>query len=152
MSSGATGGSTIKFHRVIKAPPERVYRAFVDPRARVKWLPPHGYVGEVQSSDARVGGTYKMSFTSMTSGQTQRFGGTYTEMKPGERLRYTDRFDDPNLPGEMATTVTFKKIQGGTDLTITQEDVPAAIPAEMCYVGWQESLNQLAVLVEAEVP
>jgi uncharacterized protein YndB with AHSA1/START domain len=144
--------STIRLHRVFSAPPERVYRAFVDPAAKAKWLPPYGFTCTVHHMDAKVGGTYKMSFTNFTSGKSHSFGGKYLELKEGERIVYTDRFDDPNLPGEMRTTVTLKKVSVGTELSIVQEGVPAAIPAEACYLGWQESLEQLVRLVGPEIP
>jgi uncharacterized protein YndB with AHSA1/START domain len=144
--------STIQLHRVLAAPPERVFRAFTDPDARARWLPPNGFTGKVHQSDLRVGGTYRMSFTNFTTGSSHSFGGTYVEIVPGERLRYTDRFDDPNLPGEMQVTVVFRKVSVGTDLSITQEGVPDVIPAESCYLGWQESLTQLRMLVEPEIP
>jgi uncharacterized protein YndB with AHSA1/START domain len=144
--------STIRLHRVFRCPPDRLYRALIDPRAMVKWSAPHGYVAEVHSSDARVGGSYRMSFTNLSTGATHAFGGTYAEMVPGERLRYTDTFEDPSLPGTMGVTITLKKVIGGTDFTLVQEGVPDAIPAEMCYMGWQQSLAMLADLVEAEVP
>lgn len=144
--------NTIRLHRVLKAPPERVYRAFLDPGALVKWMAPHGFTGTVHSMEARVGGGYRMSFTNFSTGSSHTFGGTYTELKPGERMRYTDKFEDPNLPGEMQMTVTFRKVLCGTELTIVQEGVPAVIPPEMCYMGWQESLTQLAQLVEPEIP
>jgi uncharacterized protein YndB with AHSA1/START domain len=143
---------TIRLHRVIKCPPARLYAAFLDPRAKVKWMPPHGFVGEVHSIDPRVGGSYRMSFTNLGTGATHTFGGTYVELTPGEKLRYTDKFDDPNLPGEMSVTIMFKPVMGGTELTIVQEGVPEVIPAEMCYLGWQESLSLLAALVEPEIP
>lgn len=143
---------TIRLHRVMKCPPERLYRAFIDPLAMVKWNAPHGFVAQVHSIDARVGGTYRMSFINFNTGAAHSFGGTYVEMVPGERLRYTDSFDDPNLPGQMSMTITFKKVLCGTELSITQEGVPDVIPAEMCYLGWQESLSMLKQLVEAEVP
>jgi len=146
------GTNTIRLHRVLRATPERVYRAFLDPDAMVKWLPPNGFTGKVHSMDAKVGGGHKMSFTNFTTGQSHSFGGTYIELMPNERIRYTDKFDDPNLPGEMQVTVTLKKVSCGTDVNIVQEDVPEAIPAEMCYLGWQESLVLLAKLVEAEIP
>jgi uncharacterized protein YndB with AHSA1/START domain len=136
---------------VLKAPPERVYRAFLDPDAMVKWLPPNGFTGKVHKMDARVGGSHKMSFTNFTTGQSHFFGGEYQELVPSERIRYTDRFDDPNLPGEMQVTMTLKKVSVGTELTIVQEGIPAAIPTEACYLGWQESLMLLAKLVEAEI-
>jgi uncharacterized protein YndB with AHSA1/START domain len=130
---------TVRLHRVLKAPADRVYKAFLDPEAMVKWLPPHGFTGKVHSMDARVGGGYRMSFTNFSTGKSHSFGGTYVELVPGERLRYTDRFDDPNLPGEMNVTVTLRKVIGGTELNVVQEGIPAVIPAEMCYLGWQES-------------
>ena len=144
--------STVRFHRVLRSPPERVYRAFLDPDAKAKWLPPNGFTGKVHHSDPKVGGTYKMSFTNFTNGQSHAFGGTYTELVPHERIRYTDRFDDPNLPGEMHVTVNLRKVSVGTELTIVQEGIPDAIPAEACYLGWQESLTLLAKLVEAQIP
>jgi uncharacterized protein YndB with AHSA1/START domain len=144
--------STIRLHRVFAAPPARVYKAFIDPEAKAKWMPPNGFTGKVHHMDARVGGTYKMSFTNFTTGSSHSFGGTYTEMVPGEKLRYTDKFDDPNLPGEMHVTVTFKKVSCGTEVHITQEGVPDVIPAEGCYLGWQESLALLKMLVEPEIP
>jgi uncharacterized protein YndB with AHSA1/START domain len=144
--------STIRLHRVLQAPPERVYRAFVDANAMAKWLPPNGFTGQVHQLEAKVGGTYKMSFTNFTSGKSHSFGGKYLELTPNERLRYTDRFDDPSLPGEIETTVTLKQVGVGTELNIVQEGVPAVIPAEACYLGWQESLKLLAQLVEAEIP
>ena len=144
--------NTVRFHRVLKAPPERVYKAFLDPEAKVKWLPPHGFTGRVHSMDARVGGGYKMSFTNFTTGKSHSFGGTYQELVPNERLRYTDRFDDPNLPGEMQVTITLKKVLVGTELNIVQEGIPDVIPPEACCLGWQESLELLAKLVEAEIP
>ena len=143
--------NTVRFHRVLRATPERVYKAFIDPDAMNKWLPPNGFTGKVHSMDAKVGGSFRMSFTNFTNGQSHSFGGEYLEMVPNERLRYTDRFDDPNLPGTMNVTVTFKKVSVGTELNITQEGIPAIIPAEACYLGWQESLTLLAKLVEAEV-
>ena len=143
--------STIKLHRVLRAKPERVYRAFIDPDAMAKWLPPNGFTGKVHSIDAKVGGTYKMSFTNFTTGQSHSFGGKFLELVPNERLRYTDRFDDPNLPGEMQTTVTIKQVSVGVELNVVQEGIPDAIPAEACYLGWQESLTLLTKLVEAEI-
>lgn len=143
--------STIKLHRVLRANPERVYRAFLEADAMSKWLPPYGYTCKVHEMDARVGGTYRMSFTSFATGQEHSFGGEYRELVPSEKLRYTDRFDDPNLPGEMITTVTLKPVSCGTELNVVQEGVPDAIPPEMCYLGWQESLAQLARLVEPEI-
>ena len=144
--------NTIRLHRVLQAPPERVYRAFTDAGAMSKWLPPNGFTCIVHHLDAKVGGTYKMSFTNFTTGNSHSFGGQYLELKPNELLRYSDRFDDPNLPGEMMTTVTLKKVSVGTELNIVQEGVPAVIPAEACYLGWQESLMLLAKLVEPEIP
>lgn len=144
--------NTIRLHRVVQAPPERVYRAFLDAGAMCKWLPPNGFTCQVHHLDPRVGGTYKMSFTNFTTGKSHSFGGEYLELMPNERLRYFDRFDDPNLPGEMQTIVTLKKVSVGTELNIVQEGVPAAIPAEACYLGWQESLTLLAKLVEPEIP
>jgi uncharacterized protein YndB with AHSA1/START domain len=144
--------NTVRFHRVLKAPPERVYKAFLDPEAKVKWLPPHGFTGRVHSMDAKVGGGYKMSFTNFTTGKSHSFGGTYQELVPNERLRYTDRFDDPNLPGEMQVTITMKKVSVGTELNIVQEGIPDVIPPDACYLGWQESLELLSKLVEAEIP
>jgi uncharacterized protein YndB with AHSA1/START domain len=144
--------STIRLHRVLKAPTDRVYRAFLDAGAMAKWLPPNGFTCQVHHLEATVGGTYKMSFTNFTTGKSQAFGGEYVELTPNERIRYTDRFDDPNLPGDMHTTVTLKQVSVGTELNIVQEGVPAVIPAEACYLGWQESLTQLANLVEPEIP
>lgn len=144
--------NTIRLHRVLKAPPERVYRAFLDPAAMCKWLPPHGFTGQVHHLEAKVGGTYKMSFTNFSTGNSHSFGGEYLELTPNERIRHTDKFDDPNMPGEMQTTITFKKVFCGTELNIVQEGVPGVIPAEACYLGWQESLRLLTQLVEAEIP
>ena len=144
--------NTIRLHRVLKAPPERVYRAFLDPAAMCKWLPPNGFTGQVHHLEAKVGGTYKMSFTNFSTGNSHSFGGEYLELTPNERIRHTDRFDDPNLPGEMQTTITFKQVFCGTELNIVQEGVPGVIPAEACYLGWQESLRLLTQLVEAEIP
>lgn len=144
--------STVRLHRVLQAKPERVYRAFLDPDAKVKWLPPHGFTGKVHHMDARVGGSYKMSFRNFTTGSSHSFGGKYVELVPNELLRYVDSFDDPNLPGEMNVTVTLRKVSVGTELNITQEGIPDAIPAEACYLGWQESLTLLAQLVEPEIP
>jgi uncharacterized protein YndB with AHSA1/START domain len=146
----ATG--TVRLHRVLRATPERVYRAFLDPDAMVKWLPPHGFTGKVHHMDARVGETYKMSFTNFTTGHGHTFGGTFLELMPHERIRHTDSFDDPNLRGEMQTTISFKKVSMGTEVHIVQEGIPEAIPLEACYLGWQESLTLLRQLVEAEVP
>ena len=143
---------TVHLHRVLRAPPDRVYRAFVEPSAMVKWLPPHGYTAEVHHVDVRVGGGVRMSFTHFASGQRHSFGGDYLELVPGERLRYTDTFDDPNLPGTMTTTVTLRPVACGTELSIVQEGIPEMIPVEMCHLGWQESLALLSLLVEAEVP
>jgi len=143
---------TIRLHRVLRASPERVYRAFLDADAKAKWLPPYGFTCKVHSMDARVGGTYKMSFTNFSTGHAHSFGGEYRELVPSEKIRYTDRFDDPNLPGEMQTTVTLTKVSCGTELNVEQQGVPEAIPVEMCYLGWQESLAQLARLVEPEIP
>ncbi|HEY5814115.1 MAG TPA: SRPBCC family protein [Terrimicrobiaceae bacterium] len=144
--------NTVRLHRVLRATPEKIYRAFLDPDARVKWLPPNGFTGKVDHLDAKVGGTYKMSFTNYTTGKSHSFGGTYLELTPHERIRYTDKFDDSNLPGEMQTTIILKQVFCGTELNITQEGIPVAIPAESCYLGWQESLTLLAKLVEAEIP
>jgi uncharacterized protein YndB with AHSA1/START domain len=144
--------STVQFHRVLRSTPERLYRAFIDPDAMVKWLPPNGFTAKVHHMDPRVGGTYKMSFTNFTSGGSHSFGGEYLELVPHERLRWTDRFDDPNLPGQMTVTVSLKKVSVGTEIRIVQEGIPDAIPAEACVLGWQESLALLARLVEAEIP
>ncbi|HEY0550951.1 MAG TPA: SRPBCC family protein [Verrucomicrobiae bacterium] len=144
--------NTVRLHRVLRAAPERVYRAFLDADAMAKWLPPNGFTAKVQHLEAKVGGTYKMSFTNFSTGSSHAFGGTYLELKPNELLRYTDKFDNPGLPGEMITTVTLKKVFCGTELHVTQEGIPAVIPAEACYMGWQESLILLAKLVEAEIP
>jgi len=143
--------NTVRLHRVLRAPPERVYRAFLDADAKAKWLPPNGFTGKVHESDASVGGRYRMSFTNFSTGQSHGWGGTYTELVPNERIRYSDRFDDPNLPGEMTVTVTFKAVSVGTELNVMQEGIPDAIPAEQCYLGWQQSLVLLGKLVEAEV-
>jgi uncharacterized protein YndB with AHSA1/START domain len=143
--------STIRLHRVLRATPERIYRAFLDPDAKAKWLPPNGFTGKVHHSDARVGGSYKMSFTNFTTGKSHSFGGQYVELTPHERIRYTDKFDDPNLPGAMQVTVVLTKVSVGTEVNITQDGIPDAIPAEFCYLGWQESLALLAKLVEAEI-
>lgn len=147
----ATNTNTIRLHRVLRATPEKVYRAFLDADAKAKWLPPNGFTGKVHHQDARVGGTYKMSFTNFSTGRSHSFGGEYRELVPYERIRYTDKFDDPNLPGDMQVTVNLKKVFGGTELNIVQEGVPAVIPAEACYLGWQESLRNLAKLVEPEI-
>lgn len=144
--------STIRLHRVLRAAPERVYRAFLDPDAMAKWLPPYGFTGNVHQADVRIGGSYRMSFTNFTTGKSHAFGGKYLELLPHERIRYTDKFEDPNLPGEMQTAVTLKKVSCGTEVSIVQEGVPDVIPAEACHLGWQESLAQLAKLVEPEIP
>ncbi len=144
--------NTVRLHRVLRATPERVYRAFLDADAMAKWLPPNGFTAKIHHLDARVGGTFKMSFTNFTTQKSHSFGGTYLELVPGERLRYTDQFDDTNLPGEMVTTVTLKQVFCGTELNVVQEGIPAMIPAEACYLGWQESLVLLGKLVEAEIP
>jgi len=143
---------TIRLHRVLRAAPERVYRAFLNPDAMVKWLPPHGFTAKVHHMDPKVGGTYKMSFTNFTTGKGHTFGGTYLELIPNERIRYNDQFEDPNLPGQILATIELKKVFCGTEIHITQEGVPAVIPAEACYMGWQESLTLLAHLVEPEIP
>ena len=143
--------STIRLHRVLRAAPEKIYRAFLDADAMAKWSPPHGFTGKVHQLEAKIGGTYKMSFTNFTTGKTHSFGGKYLELVPQERIRHTDIFDEPNLPGEMQTTVTLKKVSCGTEVSIVQEEVPAAIPPEGCYLGWQESLILLAKLVEPEI-
>jgi uncharacterized protein YndB with AHSA1/START domain len=140
--------NTVRLHRVLTAKPEKVYRAFLEPDAMARWLPPNGYTGKVHHLDAKVGGTYKMSFTNFATGQSHSFGGEYRELVPQERLRYTDRFDDPNLPGEIQVTVSLKRVSVGTELNILQEGLPDAIPLEMCYLGWQQSLQNLAKLVE----
>ena len=144
--------STVRLHRVLRAPPERVYRAFLDADAMSKWLPPNGFTGKVYHMDPRVGGTFRMSFTNFATGQSHAFGGAYLELVPNAKLRYTDVFDDPNLPGEMQTTVSLAAVSCGTEVNIVQEGIPAAIPPEACYLGWQESLVLLAKLVEAEIP
>ena len=144
--------NTIRLHRVLRAAPERVYRAFLDPAAMCKWLPPNGFTGTVHNMDVKVGGTYQMSFTNFTSGKSHSFRGRYVELTPHERIRYTDTFDDPNLPGEMHVAVTLRQVSCGTELSIVQEGVPDVIPAEACYLGWQESLTLLAKLVEPEIP
>lgn len=148
--AAATG--TVHLHRVLKAPPERVYRAFLDPDAMAKWLPPHGFTGKVHEMDATVGRGYRMSFTNFGTGQAHSFGGTFLELTPHQRIRYTDQFDDPNLPGKMQVTVELKKVMTGTEVAIVQEGLPPQIPAEFAYLGWQESLMQLANLVEPEIP
>ena len=144
--------NTVKLHRVFKTTPEKLYKAFLDPAAMCKWLPPNGFTGSIDHVDARVGGTYKMSFTNFGTGSSHSFGGEYLELVPNEKIVNTDRFDDPNMPGEMITTVTFKAVLAGTEINVTQEGIPAAIPAEACYLGWQESLTLLAMLVEADIP
>lgn len=143
---------TVRLHRVLRAPAERVYRAFLDAAALAKWLPPYGFTCTVHHFEPKVGGTFKMSFSNFTSGNGHSFGGEYLELVPNERLRYTDKFDDPNLPGEIQVTVNLKKVSCGTELNIVQEGIPEVIPVEMCYLGWQESLMQLATLVEPEIP
>lgn len=144
--------STVQFHRVLRATPERVYRAFLDPDALAKWLPPHGFTGRVLHLDARVGGTYRMTFTNFSTGRSESFGGEYLELVPNERIRHTDTFDDPNLPGTLVTTISLKAVSCGTEVDIVQEGIPALIPPELCHLGWQESLALLALLVEAEIP
>lgn len=146
----ATG--TVRLHRVLRTKPERVYKAFLDAEAQAKWLPPYGFTCSVQHMDARVGGSFKMSFRNFGTGQAHSFGGTYLELVPSQKIRYTDKFDDPNLPGEIQTTVLLKQVSCGTEIDIVQEGLPEAIPVEMCYLGWQESLEQLAKLVEPEIP
>jgi uncharacterized protein YndB with AHSA1/START domain len=144
--------STIQLHRVLTAPPERVFRAFTDPEAMVKWLSPHGFTAKVHSMDVRVGGEYKMSFKNFTTQKSHSFGGKYVEIKPNELLKYIDKFDDPNMPGEMQVTISFRKVMCGTELKVTQEGIPDMIPPEMCYLGWQQSLNLLTLLVEPDIP
>jgi len=144
--------NTVRLHRVFRTTPERLYRAFLDADAKAKWLPPNGFTGKVHHLEAKVGGTYKMSFTNFTTGRSHSFSGTYLELVPHERVRYTDRFDDPNLPGEIQVTITLKKVSCGTETTVVQEGIPDVIPLESCYLGWQESLILLAKLVEAEIP
>jgi uncharacterized protein YndB with AHSA1/START domain len=144
--------NTVRLHRVLRAAPERIYRAFLDPDAMAKWLPPHGFTGKVHHLDARVGGTYRMSFTNFSTGNSHSFGGEYLELVPDERIRHTDKFDDPGLPGEMQTTISLGQVFCGTEVNIVQEGIPEVIPAEACYLGWQESLTLLAQLVEAEIP
>ena len=144
--------NTVRLHRVLRAPAERVYRAFLEPQAMAKWLPPHGFVGQVHELDARAGGGYRMSFTNFSTGKSHSFGGKYVELTPYERIRYTDRFDDPAMPGEMQVTITLRKVLCGTELEVVQEGLPSAIPVEFCYLGWQESLSLLAHLIEAEIP
>ena len=144
--------NTVRLHRVLRASPEKVYKAFLDADAMAKWLPPNGFTGRVHHLDAKVGGTYRMSFTNFSTGTSHTFGGKYVELVPGQRLRYTDQFDDPNLPGTIEVTVELKKVSVGTELTVVQSGIPDVIPAEACYLGWQESLTLLAKLVEAEIP
>jgi len=144
--------NAVRLHRVLRAPPERVYRAFLDPDALVKWLPPNGFTCKVHQLDAKVGGTHKMAFTNFTTGHGHSFGGQYLELIPHERIRYTDRFDDPSLKGEMQATISLKKVSCGTELNILQEGLPEAIPVEACYLGWQESLTLLTKLVAADIP
>lgn len=152
MTTNNTHTNTVRFHRVLRSTPERVYRAFLDADAMAKWLPPNGFTGKVHHLDATVGGTFRMSFTNFTNSKSHSFGGTYLELKPNELIRHSDKFDDPNLPGEMQVTITFKQVSCGTELNITQEGIPAMIPTEACYLGWQESLILLGKLVEAEIP
>ena len=144
--------NTVRLHRVLRTKPEKIYRAFLDGDAMVKWLPPNGFTGKVHELDARVGGRYRMSFTNFSTGSSHTFGGEYLELVPNERIRHTDEFDDPNLPGHMTTTISLRPVSVGTEVTIVQEGIPEAIPAEACYLGWQESLTLLAQLVEAEIP
>ena len=146
------GGNTVKFHRVLRTKPERVYRAFTDADAMAKWLPPNGFTGKVHEMDAKVGGRYRMSFTNFTSGKSHAFGGEYLELVENQRIRYTDKFEDPNMPGAMETLVEIKAVSVGTEVNIVQTGIPEIIPVEMCYLGWQESLRLLALLVEAEIP
>jgi uncharacterized protein YndB with AHSA1/START domain len=148
----ASSPGTVRLHRVLRAPAERIYRAFLDGDAMSKWLPPHGFTGRVHEMDARVGGVYRMSFTNFGTGSSHSFGGTFLELVPNEKLRYNDRFDDPNLPGVMETTVTLKPVMTGTEVHVEQSGIPAAIPVEFCYLGWQESLQLLAQLVEPNIP
>lgn len=143
---------TVRLHRVLRSTPEKIYRAFLDADALARWLPPHGFLGKVRQLDARVGGSYRMSFTQFGNGQRSDFGGTYHELQAHQRIRYSVRFDDPNLPGEMQTTVSLSPVPGGTELSVVQEGIPAAIPTSLCYLGWQESLLQLALLVEPDIP
>lgn len=149
---GAGAANIVRLHRIFAAKPEKLYRAFIDADAMAKWLPPNGFTGKVHHIDAKVGGTYKMSFTNFTTGKSHSFGGEYLELVPGKRIRYTDKFDDPNLPGEILTTVTLKEVSVGTDVHIEQAGPPSAIPVEACYLSWQQSLIQLAMLVEPEIP
>lgn len=149
--AGSTSTNTVRLHRVLAAKPDKVYRAFTTADAIARWLPPHGFTCTVHQMDPRVGGAYRMSFTNFTTGKTHAFGGKYLDLAPGELIRYTDRFEDPNLPGEMTTTVTLQPVSVGTEVNIVQEGLPAAIPIEACYLGWQQSLNHLAMLVEPEI-
>lgn len=153
-TSAATPPRTgvVRLHRIFRSPPDRLYRALTDPRALVKWTPPHGFVGEMHHMESRVGGGYRMSFTNLGTGQSHAFSGTYLELTPGERLRYVDRFEDPALSGDMQVTISLRKVACGTELTIVQEGIPASIPVEFCYAGWQESMSLLAMLVEPEIP
>ncbi|WP_422033644.1 SRPBCC family protein [Reyranella sp.] len=151
-TESTTETGTVRLHRVLTAPPERIYRAFLDADAMAKWLPPHGFTGRVHEMDAREGGGYRMTFTNFSSGNSHSFGGTFVELVPNERIRHTDKFDDPNLPGEMQTTITLRKVMVGTEIEIVQEGIPAVIPTEACYLGWQESLTLLAQLVQPEIP
>ena len=148
----SNSNNTVRLHRVLRSPAERLYRAFLDPDAMAKWLPPHGFSGKVSEMDARIGGGYRMSFTNFSTGRSHSFSGTYLELTPHERIRYSDKFDDPNLPGEMMATITLRAVACGTEIEIVQEGIPSAIPVEFCYLGWQESLSQLAHLVEPEIP
>lgn len=148
----STAANTVRLHRVFRAPAERLYRAFLTPEAIAKWLPPHGFICTVHHMDARVGGTFRMSFTNFSTGNGHSFGGTYLELTPNELIRYNDRFDDPNMPGEMLATITLRPVVCGTEVTIVQEGIPAAIPVEFCYLGWQESLTLLALVVEPNIP
>ena len=143
---------TVKLHRVLRAPPERIYRAFLDADAMAKWIPPHGFTCKVHHMEAKVGGSFRMSFTNFSTGNIESFGGEYLELVPQEKIRYTDKFDNPHLPGEIQVTVTLTKVLCGTEISVVQEGIPAVIPVEMCYLGWQESLAQLATLVEPEIP
>jgi len=148
----SNSNNTVRLHRVLRSPAERLYRAFLDPDAMVKWLPPHGFSGKVYEMDARVGGGYRMSFMNFSTGKSHSFSGTYIELTPHERIRYSDKFDNPNLPGDMMVTITLREVACGTEIGIVQEGIPSAIPIEFCYLGWQESLSQLAHLVEPEIP
>jgi len=148
----SNSNNTVRLHRVLRSPAERLYRAFLDPDAMVKWLPPHGFSGKVYEMDARVGGGYRMSFMNFSTGKSHSFSGTYIELTPHERIRYSDKFDNPNLPGDMMVTITLREVACGTEIGIVQEGIPSSIPIEFCYLGWQESLSQLAHLVEPEIP